>query len=426
MKKLLRVSLLSIAALLPPVAARAQVLCTLGAAPASAPYEPMADMPPSAGAQAELKKVKTLLCPKGCGKVVLFANATTPNTATVTDGAGGSKIAYSPTFVGAVQKSYGPIATFGILAHNFGHHLDATANRPAWMRESWDSELRADAWAGCAIAKAEMTPSRLQAVLLAMSTYPSAHHPPWSERRPVITEGYTHCGGKLLPPLAKESAELASKSEGRDGRKDDAFAAAAGPAGCATDKDCRNGRVCVSSRCGAAPERRRCGKDTDCPEPQECGVAGYCAGPAGQAGAGQGEARAQEEAEALKKPPGPMLASLQEAKETKETRQTKETKPAATPPAAAAATNDTAACQRACDDVRNQCVEAINGEANKCLAAIRSEAGYRSCSCPNYPSGNNACYNFCANAYEKGKSCAAEPLIRDCRADGERCRAQCK
>jgi len=411
MNKLLRVSLLSIAALLLPLAARAQVLCTLGTAPASAPYEPMADMPPSAGAQAELKKVKTLLCPKGCGKVVLFANATTPNTATVTDGAGGSKIAYSPTFVGAVQKSYGPIATFGIVAHNFGHHLDATANRPAWMRESWDGELRADAWAGCAIAKAEMTPSRLQAVLLAMSTYPSAHHPPWSERRPVITEGYTHCGGKLLPPLAKESAELALKSESRsDGRKDAAVAAAGGPAGCAGDKDCRNGRVCISSRCG---ERRRCGKDTDCPEPQECGAAGYCVGSASQASASQGEARAQEEAEPPKKPPGPMLASLQEPKESKES---KESKP----------TNDTAACQRACDDVRNQCVEAINGEANKCLAAIRSEAGYRSCSCPNYPSGNNACYNFCANAYEKGKSCAAEPLIRDCRADGERCRAQCK
>src|SRR5262245_52144060 len=121
MNKVLRISLFSMAALL-PLRAQAQLLCTLG--PASPPYEPMADMPPSAAAQTELKRLKTLLCPKTCGKVMLFANATTPNTATVTDGAGGSKIAYSPGFVGNVQKNYGPIATFGIVAHNLGHHLD--------------------------------------------------------------------------------------------------------------------------------------------------------------------------------------------------------------------------------------------------------------------------------------------------------------
>src|SRR5438477_597753 len=80
---------------------------------------------------------------------------------------------------------------------------------PAGMKDSWDAELRADAWAGCAIAKAELTPSRLQAVLLAMSNYPSAHHPPWSDRRPVITEGYNRCGGRILPPLAKETAAQA-------------------------------------------------------------------------------------------------------------------------------------------------------------------------------------------------------------------------
>ena len=412
MNKVLRVSLFSIAALL-PLPAGAQVLCTLG--PATPPYEPMADMPASAGAQAELKKVKALLCPKGCGKVVLYANATTPNTATITDGAGGSKIAYSPTFAGAIQKSYGPIAMYGIVAHSFGHHMDASVNRPAWMKESWDGELRADAWAGCAIAKAEMTPSRLQAVLLAMSTYPSAHHPPWSERRPVITEGFTHCGGKTLPPLARENSEQAARSDGKlDGHRDEALSAGPGPGGCTSDKDCRNGRVCVNSRCGAAPERRRCGKDTDCPEPQECGMASVCVGPASQAAQARA-AQSEPEVEAVK-PPGPMLAALQEPKTVTAAAQT----------TSAAEVKDVAACRRSCDDFRNQCVEAITGEANKCLSAIRSEPGYRTCSCPNYPAGNTGCYNFCANAYEKGKACAGEPLIRDCKADGDPCRAQCK
>jgi hypothetical protein len=414
MNKLLRISLFSMAALL-PLRAQAQVLCALG--PTSPPYEPMADMPASAGAQAELKKIKTLLCPKGCGKVLLFANATTPNTATVTDGAGGSKIAYSPSFVGSIQKNYGPAGTFGILAHALGHHLEASGNRPAWMKDAWDSELRADAWAGCAIAKAEMTPSRLQAVLLAMSSYPSSHHPPWSERRPVITEGYTRCGGRILPPLAKETAELAVKSDKNNDKHSggEPVTVAIGLGGCTGDRDCRNGRACVNSHCVTAPERKRCGKDIDCPEPQECGPSGVCVSPGGSATPNQ--ARVEDEAP---KPPGPLLASLQEPKGGTSSSG------AATTDAPGTATSDVPTCRRACDEVRNQCVDAVTSETNKCLQSIRSDPGYRSCGCPNYPAGNQGCYNLCANAYEKGKGCGAESLVRDCRADGERCRTQCK
>jgi hypothetical protein len=114
-----------------------------------------------------------------------------------------------------MRSNFGPIATFGIFAHDLGHHLDATGNKPAWMKDSWDSELRADAWAGCAIAKADLSPSRQQAALLAMSTYPSPHHPTWEVRRPVITEGFTRCGGRVLPPLGKERPEQAAKVDPR-------------------------------------------------------------------------------------------------------------------------------------------------------------------------------------------------------------------
>jgi hypothetical protein len=395
MNKLLSASLLSLAATL-PLPAQAQVLCTLGPA---TPYDSLADMPPSAGAQGDLKKVKSLLCPKGCGKVMLFANATSPNAATVTDGAGSSKIAYSPSFVSAAQKAYGPIASLAIVAHGLGHHLEATGNRPAWMKATWDSELRADAWAGCAMAKAELTPSRLQAVLMTLSTYPSARHPEWSARRPVITEGYKQCGGKLLPPLAKESAEPAGKVDKLDSKKDEGALASAAPGGCSSDKDCRNGRVCTNSRCAAPPERRRCGKDTDCPEPDECGAAGYCAAPASQA-------KTDEEPA---KPAGPMLAALQSPR-----------------PAAPAAASDAASCARSCDDARSQCVEAAGGEASKCVAAIQSEENYRACACPNYPAGDFACFNYCTSAFDRGKSCTAAVKGRDCKAESDRCRSQCK
>ena len=399
MKKLLSVSLLSIAGVL-PLAAQAQVLCALGPN-ATPPYDPMADMPASAAAHKELKKVTTLLCPKGCGKVLLFANATSPNAATVTDGAGVSKIAYRPSFVSSLQTNFGPIATLGIFAHGLGHHLDATGTRAAWMKEAWDGELRADAWAGCAMAKAELKPSALQAALLVLSEYPSAKHPVWSARRPVITEGYKACGGRLLPPLAKEAAEQGATTTASAGKDDGAIPAAA-VGGCTGDKDCRRGRLCVNSRCAAAPERRRCGKDTDCPDPQECGASGVCEIPASQAAGADPEAA---------KAAAPMLASasLQTAR-----------------PAAAPAANDSAACFKTCDEVRNLCVDAATSEGNKCLLSIQSDPGYRSCSCASYPNVSRECHAFCASALERGKGCSTAGLVRDCRGDGDRCRSRCQ
>ena len=371
----------------------------------------MADMPASAAAQKELKKVTTLLCPKGCGKVLLFANATSPNAATVTDGAGVSKIAYRPSFVSSLQTNFGPIATLGIFAHGLGHHLDATGTRAAWMKEAWDGELRADAWAGCAMAKAELTPSRLQAVLVAMSTYPSTHHPDWSARRAVITEGYTKCGGRILPPLGRRppsrpaaatrarARRARRREQGRIGER----TVGAKPAGCATDKDCRKGRACVSGRCAATPARRHCGKDTDCPDPQECDASGLCADPAGQTRA---QAQAEEEPA---KASGPMLAALK-------------TERTDAPPAA----GDVTTCQRSCDDTRNQCIASAPGDATKCQAAIQAETNYRACACPNYPSGDYACYSVCTSAYERGKSCTAANRAQECKTEDDRCRSQCR
>ena len=70
--------------------------------------------------------------------------------------------------------------------------------------------------------------------------------------------------------------------------------------------------------------------------------------------------------------------------------------------------------------------DAVTSEANKCLAAVQSDPSYKACSCPNYPAGNVGCYHFCAAAYQRGNSCSASNLVRDCRADGDRCRAQCQ
>ena len=398
MKIVLGVSMLSLAALSAP--AGAQVLCVL--APTVTPYDPRADMPASTNAQADLKKVRVLLCPKGCGKVLIFANSTTPNTVTVTDGVGFSKIVYSPAFVNSVHTTFGPNAMLGILAHELGHHIESTANHASWMNASWDSEMRADAWAGCALARLELRPSVMQAALRAMETYPPATHAPWTSREPIVQAGYTQCGGGRMLSLAS-----AVEAPARGG-KNDATQATAATRGCSNDRDCRNGRTCLNGRCGLAPERRECGKDTDCPDPQECDQTGYCSSP---------EHETEEPPQSQQKEQPTDLPKVPKKQETELAPQERA--------AAAPAAKDPDSCGGSCDDARKQCVDAATGEFNRCVAPVQAEANYRACACPNYPKGNLACYRVCAEAYERVKSCWPDARVRQCKADGEHCRSQC-
>jgi hypothetical protein len=96
-------------------------------------------------------------------------------------------------------------------------------------------------------------------------------------------------------------------------------------------------------------------------------------------------------------------------------------RPAASPPA-----SDSAACLKTCDEVRNLCVDAATSEGNKCVATIQSDPGYRACSCASFPNVNNECHAFCASANNRSKGCSTASLVRDCRGDGDRCRARCQ
>ena len=89
-------------------------------------------------------------------------------------------------------------ALVAIIAHEFGHALDEIY--PAKFRTAGAPELRADAWAGCALARLELTSNALGAAglaesLTAISRYPSPAHPNWSLRLPALRLGYTGCGG---------------------------------------------------------------------------------------------------------------------------------------------------------------------------------------------------------------------------------------
>lgn len=135
------------------------------------------------------------ICAANCPGVALFRNPTAPNVALIAN-AGQAKLVYAPQFFAAVYASFGDAGILAIIAHEFGHALDDSIGA-AWIKTSWTPELRADAWAGCTLAKSGLSRSDMQAALAALAKYPSPAHPNWTVRLPAIRSGYTHCGGAL-------------------------------------------------------------------------------------------------------------------------------------------------------------------------------------------------------------------------------------
>lgn len=172
-----------------------QLVCSLGN---SGGYNPQYDSPPPDFAMNVAARVAGALCGGTCG-VVLVQNATAGNALTLVSPNGQAKIAYSPPFMNAVEAQIGGAATFGILAHEVGHVVDGRTG-VAWMIDSWSRELRADAWAGCALARSGLSTSEVGAALMAVSQYPSPTHPAWNLRLPALQTGYSNCGGSGTLP----------------------------------------------------------------------------------------------------------------------------------------------------------------------------------------------------------------------------------
>src|SRR5262245_32778932 len=88
------------------------------------------------------------LCEPHCGGVWLEPSLETATAATQAAGDGISQITYDESFMTGVIGKYGRSVAYAIMAHEYGHHLDVkpAASRPV-------GELRADAVAGCALAR---------------------------------------------------------------------------------------------------------------------------------------------------------------------------------------------------------------------------------------------------------------------------------
>jgi hypothetical protein len=177
-----------------PVTGAAQVVCALGSGATS--YMASADQRPSPDAMQLITRANAAvkaICVSNCPEVVVFRNSTASNLMLIAD-AGRAKLVYAPQAFAAVQERRGDAGIVALVAHALGHALDDGLGA-AWIDKGWTAELRADAWAGCTLAKSNLGLADLSAALAALADYPSPSHPKWSLRQQAIRSGYTHCGG---------------------------------------------------------------------------------------------------------------------------------------------------------------------------------------------------------------------------------------
>ena len=168
------------------------------------PYDPKQNKTPKARAVAEIRLAYRLLCPLvmkdgRCGVGDIFENPSIGNNAlTFVSGLRQGKrtralIVYSASFLNFLDEKYGPGASFGVLAHEIGHHLTASGNLRGEYDHPWDEELRADYFAGCAIAQAGQNVADLEVAFKALAKVASPTHPASPQRNEKAKQGYNQC-----------------------------------------------------------------------------------------------------------------------------------------------------------------------------------------------------------------------------------------
>jgi len=179
-----------------PLTAAAQVVCVLGTGASASSYQAAGDQRPAPDAMqiaARVNAAEKTICGDHCPGVALFRNSTAPNAALIAN-SGQAKLVYSPQFFASVYAGFGDAGIIAIIAHEAGHALDDSLGA-VWINKSWNTEVRADSWAGCVLARAALSSGDMRSALGALAKYPSAAHPAWDLRLSAIRSGYTHCGG---------------------------------------------------------------------------------------------------------------------------------------------------------------------------------------------------------------------------------------
>lgn len=193
-------ALLAALALAAPLATVTQVAPPLCRGRQVGGYDPRLDQPASARATAEVQAAYAALCTTGnCGGGQVFRNDTIGMNAVtwvsgLRDGAATrAKIVYSPRFLSSLSERFGDGASFGVLAHEVGHHLTAALAKRGADDTAWEEELRADYLAGCALGRSGRSSAELEAALRALAATASPTHPSFEQRNPMIRRGYEDC-----------------------------------------------------------------------------------------------------------------------------------------------------------------------------------------------------------------------------------------
>lgn len=197
------------AILLVPLAASAEIVCALGTG-ASA-YKPSSDDRPSADTMQIVRRVDAAykpICSPKCPEIAMLRNPTAANIMLIVT-KDDAKLVYSPQFFAGVYGKYGEGAIVALIAHVYGHAIDEVT-QSAWLPANWNPELRADAWAGCVLAKSSLPPSGITSALAAMAMSPPPSQPAWTIRVPAVRLGFIHCGGAAA---AFDSANSGAKSK---------------------------------------------------------------------------------------------------------------------------------------------------------------------------------------------------------------------
>ena len=180
-------------------------------------FNPILDQPATTYAQGIFNQAFTLECAvfqqynpgTTCGVDTLIRNASLQAWGLTTPvGVGITQTRYSPTSLQPLDTNYGAGATFFILSHEIGHHFDLQAKTATvpWaatfppvptaaplIMQSWDRELRADAWAGCAMKRGGV-PTMAAAQLTALTaSWIGPDVPPVPSVVAAINAGYHAC-----------------------------------------------------------------------------------------------------------------------------------------------------------------------------------------------------------------------------------------
>jgi hypothetical protein len=168
------------------------------------PYDVAQNRTPKPRAVAEIRKAYALLCPLvmkdgKCGRGEIFENPSVGNNAlTFVSGLRQGRktralIVYSARFLNLLDQEFGAGASFGVLAHEVGHHLTASGHLRREFDHPWDEELRADYFAGCALAGAGRSFKDLEVAFKALAKVASPTHPASGDRNPKVKAGYQDC-----------------------------------------------------------------------------------------------------------------------------------------------------------------------------------------------------------------------------------------